>query len=102
MNEQLGKYCTTTLSRTALNSVTTSPPPGGKGGHHIKQWYELLVQHILHDSLGTSETYFRIGNSSVAVKWYVPRPRSAASSFYGSACRKMSQGDQPSEGLVAK
>ena len=34
--------------------------------------------------------------------WYVPRPRSAASSFYGSARRKMSQGDQPSEGLVAK
>ena len=33
--------------------------------------------------------------------WYVPCPRSAASSFCGSARRKMSQGDQPSEGWVA-
>ena len=102
MYEQLTKYCTTTLSRTALNSVTTSSPPGGRGGHLIKQCYELLVQHIIYDSLGTSETYFRIGNSSVVAMWYVPHPRSAASSFCGSARRKMSQGDQPSEGLVAK
>ena len=55
----------TTLDRTAPNSVITSPPPGGKGGHLIGQQYELLVQHTLYDSLGTSETYFRIGNSSV-------------------------------------
>ena len=102
MNEQLENTEQTALNRTAPNSVITSSPPGGKGGHLIKQWYELLVQHILYNSLGTSETYFRIGNSSVVVMWYVPRPRSAASSFCGSARRKMSQGDQPSEGLVAK
>ena len=69
VNRQLSKYCTTTLSRTALNSITTSPPPGGRGGHHIDigQWYQVLVHRILYDSLGTSETYFRIGNSSVVV-----------------------------------
>ena len=65
----------TTLDRTAPNSVITSPPPGGKGGHLVEQHYELLVQHTLYDSLGTSETYFRIGNGSVVAMWYVPRPR---------------------------
>ena len=90
------------LNRTAPNSVKTSPPSGGKGGHLIRQWYELLMQHILYSSLGTSETYFRTGNSDMVVNVVLPRPGPAASSFSGSAHREMSQGDQPSEGLVAK
>ena len=60
------------------------------------------MQHILYSSLGTSETYFRIGNSDVVVNVVRSPSRAAASSFSGSARREMSQGDQPSEGLVAK
>ena len=71
----LANTARTTLSRTALNSVMTSLPPGGKGGHLNGQQYELLVQHTLHDSLGTSETYFRIDKGSVVAMWYVPCPK---------------------------
>ena len=62
-------------STNSSKQCCTSSPPGGKGGHLIEKWYELLVQHTLDGSLGTSVTYFRIGNGSVVAMWYVPCPR---------------------------
>ena len=52
--------------RTAPNSVIASLRAGG----HLSVKYGLLGQHVIYmatTSLGTSFTYFRIGNSGVVV-----------------------------------
>ena len=49
------------------------------------------MQHTLHDSLGTSNTYFRIGNGSVVAMGYIPRPRVQALVLLGKTgeCHKL-------------
>ena len=68
MNEQLTKYCSNYSERTAPNSIIASPQ-GITGGHLIiKLWVTGAARYIqVINSLGTSFTYFRIGNSGVVV-----------------------------------